>query len=286
MKAAIVLSSIAILAYYGLCSVPTGFAQKDTAELESTWKLTETVAVLDGAILQTALRYRLHKVQKGEVLLPGRETLRSLVAISGVKVFMSPELERCGLKIEALKTAVELQLRRNGIAVDEFPSDPNEQSKWFESHKAEGMWNTEPLHVYIDSISSDQTDVVGVDVAVSQSQRANLLSTAVPTTVLAETWHQSQLILGRRSNVATGCREAISELLEKYCNDWLATHMEGNGVKPTHGYSGDSIEWRSVKAVITYKSGVVGPEIAGQNAGSGLSGPPFGTAYSTQRRDE
>ena len=71
------------------------------AESGEDWQ--RTVGSLRGEILQAGLRYRLLKIQKGEVLVPGRETLRPLVAISGVKVYMSPELERCGLRAEAVE---------------------------------------------------------------------------------------------------------------------------------------------------------------------------------------
>jgi hypothetical protein len=42
--------------------------------------------------------------------------------------------------------------------------------------------------------------------------------------MLAETWKQSQVVLAGRSMMAEACREALNEMLETYCNDWLATH--------------------------------------------------------------
>lgn len=181
-----------------------------------------------------ALRYRWAEVQKHEVLVPGRESLRSLSAIKGVWVSVSPDVADCGLSPQAVKTLVELQLRRNGVEFHDMPADPNEFSrwiksnteqykKWIQAHPGE-MFNMDSLSVSIESISFAQTDIVAASVTVWQSQLVNLLSASTPTTMIATTWDQSQHVLGQRSDMASGCRDAINEMLEKYCNDWLATH--------------------------------------------------------------
>jgi hypothetical protein len=224
MKTTFILLSGAILLCYCCFNSARGFGEESPQELDTTWNLVKTVASLRGEILQTALRYRWHETQKGAFLVPGRESLRSLAAVSTVTVFVSPEVEHWGLTKEVLKTAVELQLRRNGVAVDEMPSDPNMRTEWITSRGALGMCKRQMLHVAIESISADWTDVMAADVTVWQAQSTNLLSTETPTIIIAETWRQSQQVLGRKSNMAKGCREAIGEILETYCNDWLATH--------------------------------------------------------------
>lgn len=162
----------------------------------------------------------------------GRGLLAPLVAVEGVYVFLSPELKDCGLMGDTVKTSVELELRRNGIQIEEPPVDPNEYKAWMLSHP-EAMFQMSPLFVEVESISLSDTPIMAANIKVSQNQLANLLSSDTPKTISVSTWSKTTYMIGGREVVAQGCRGVIDDLVKVYCNDWLAAHPNQHTQSPT-----------------------------------------------------
>lgn len=192
-------------------------------EKETLWAFIKTLESFDDGVLQEALRIKYERGKLGYPIAPGRESLRYLVGIEGVRLFVSPDLKESGLIEEAVKARVELKLRQNGITISEPPDDPNGFKIWMLSHPR-GTFNMSSLHVYMESISLSKTNVMAAHVTVSQSQSVDLLSADKPMLMVVRTWEEGQYLIGFGQKVAEGCREAVNDLLDIYCNDWLATH--------------------------------------------------------------
>ncbi|MCK4783443.1 MAG: hypothetical protein KAV87_06805 [Desulfobacteraceae bacterium] len=182
----------------------------------------EILQSFDDTVLQLALRT---KCDSARMITIGREPLVFLSGIDRVRVIIMPQLKEYGLTEEAVKTSIELRLRRNGIKLHDAPDDPNGLKAFMLSHP-NSVFFMSSLSLTIDSISLSKPDVVAADVDLSQSQIVNLLSAERPTFLVAETWHAGQQVIGSRKNVARGCQEAIDELVDMYCNDWLAAHTD------------------------------------------------------------
>lgn len=184
----------------------------------------KTLQSFDDTVLQMALRAKLPGARLIQI---GRAPLVFLSAIDRVSVIISPRLKEYGLTEDAVKTSIELRLRRNGIKVYDEPDDPNGLKAFMISHPG-SLFFMAGLSLTIDSISLSKVDVVAAHVDLSQSQIVNLLSPERPTFITAETWHAAEQVIGSRKNVARGCRESIDDLVDKYCNDWLAAHTDQN----------------------------------------------------------
>lgn len=189
---------------------------------ETQKSVFDTLQSFDDTVLQLALRTKF--IDK-KLIRIGRDTLVFLSGIDRVRA-MLPQLKEYGLTEDAVKTGIELRLRRNGIKVYDVPHDPNGFWTFISSHADIGFFSMADLSLTIETISLSKTDVVAASVRLSQSQTMALLSAERPTFIIAETWHAGQQVIGSRKNVARGCREAIDELVDMYCNDWLATHTD------------------------------------------------------------
>lgn len=221
MKSIKLLMLIAMLLVCNLAS----HAGSDNQETQNS--LFENLQSFDDTVLQLALRAKCDSVK----MIPiGRKPLAFLSGINQVQV-MLPQLKEYGLTEETVKTGIELRLRRNGIKVYDVPDDPNDFRAFILSNPDYRYFSTANLSLTIDIISSSTTDVIAAGVELSQSQLVNLLSAERPTFVIANTWHTGQLVIGSRRNVARGCQEAIDELVDIYCNDWLATHTDQKRVR-------------------------------------------------------
>jgi len=205
---------------------------------ENVDSFIKTLQSFDDKVLQSALRFKLFSAGCS---LPGRETLVSLTGIDRVRAIL-PGLKEYGLTEEVVKTSIELKLRRNGIKLYDAPDDPNGIREFMLSHP-DSVFCMAGLSLTIEKISLSKRDVVAASVDLSQSQTVALLSAERPTFVIVNTWHASQLLIGSGDNLTRGCREAIDELVDKYCNDWLATHTDkkrarlpqdeqNNGIQP------------------------------------------------------
>jgi hypothetical protein len=199
----------------------TGGGTQETKEPS----IVETLRSFDDRALQLALRAKFGG--NARLIVPGRESLVFLSAIDRVRVNISPRLEEYGLTEETVKTSIELRLRRNGIKLYDEPDDPNGLKAFMISHPDSHFFMA-GLSLTIDSISLSKADVVAANVEMWQSQIVNLLSAERPTFMTAMTWHEGQQVIGSRENVIRGCRESIDELVDKYCNDWLAAHTDKN----------------------------------------------------------
>jgi hypothetical protein len=199
----------------------TGGGTQETKEPS----IVETLRSFDDGTLQLALRAKF--CGNARIMELGREPLVFLNAINRVRVIISPRLKEYGLTEEAVKTSIELRLRRNGIKLYDEPDDPNGWKAFMISHP-DSVFFMAGLSLTIDSISLSKADVVSANVTLSQSQMMNLLSAERPTFITTYTWQEGQQVIGSRENVIRGCRESIDELVDKYCNDWLAAHTDKN----------------------------------------------------------
>ncbi|MBN1361920.1 MAG: hypothetical protein JW993_15090 [Sedimentisphaerales bacterium] len=217
LRASIAVIMILFVCRFGI-SAP-GAAQDDGEGVSAVF---EGLVSFDESVLQAALKAKY--IQKPpDTMMPGRESLRYLVGLSGVTVWISPGLKECGVTEEIVRARTELRLRQNGILVTEPPRDPNGFKAWMLSHPR-SIFNMASLFVSMESISLSRSGIMAVSVEVSQSQLANLLSAERPVVVLLETWTKGEHVIGSRQRVAAGCFDAMNELLDMYCNDWLATH--------------------------------------------------------------
>jgi len=199
----------------------TGGGTQETAK-----SFIETLQSFDETLLQLALRAKWVS-GNARIIELGRDPLVFLSGIDRVRVIILPRLKEYGLREEAVKTSIELRLRRNGIKVYDTPDDPNGLKAFMISHP-DSVFGMAGLSLTIDSISLSKADVVAADVVLSQSQIVNLLSAEKPAFMTAMTWHAADQVIGSRENVIRGCRESIDELVDKYCNDWLAAHTDKN----------------------------------------------------------
>lgn len=202
----------------------TGGGTQETNE-PSIVETLQTLRSFDDRTLQLALRAK--SCDNSRIIELGREPLAFLHAIDRVRVIISPRLKEYGLTEEAVKTSIELRLRRNDIKLYDEPDDPNGLKAFMISHP-DSLFFMAGLYLTIDSISLSKADVVAANVVLSQSQRLNLLSAERPTFMTADTWRAAEQVIGSRENVIRGCRESIDELVDKYCNDWLAAHTDKN----------------------------------------------------------
>lgn len=222
----ITLLSISALASH------TGGDKQETQE-----SVFDTLRSFDDTVLQLAMRL---KVPSRGVIPVGRETLVFLSSIGRVQV-MLPQLEEYGLTEKAVKTGIELRLRQNGIDVYDVPYDPNGFRAFMLSHPDFAFFSKADLGLTVDIISLSERNIIAASAELSQSQIVNLLSAEKPTFAAVKTWHASQQVLSSKENIARGCREAIDELVDMYCNDWLATHAIQNRVRlPQNKGSTDS----------------------------------------------
>jgi hypothetical protein len=201
-----------------ICSF-SGLAGSDKQEVQKS--IYDTFKSVDDTALQLALKTKY--LDKGPIQI-GRDTLVFLSGIDNVQV-MLPQLQEYGLTEGAVKTRIELRLRRNGIKVYDVPVDPNDDwIAFYRSHPDIGYFSTANLALTITIVSLSQRDIVAANVTLSQSQIASLLSADKPTFFLATTWSSGQLVIGSSQNIAQVCREAIDELVDMYCNDYLAAN--------------------------------------------------------------
>lgn len=203
-------------------SVLTGGGTQETKE-PSIVETLQTLRSFDDRTLQLALRAKL--AGNARIIELAREPLVFLRGIDGVRVIISPQLKEYGLTEEAVKTSIDLRLRRNGIKLYDTPDDPNSRKAFMISHP-DSVFFMAGLLLTIDSISLSKTNIVAASVDLSQSQIMNLLSAENPTFVVPQTWHAGEQVIGSRENIARGCRESTDDLVDKYCNDWLATHTD------------------------------------------------------------
>ncbi len=208
-----------LISFLSIC-VFTVHAESDKQEMQDSLAVINTLRSFDDTMLQQSLRVK--SIDK-ELLQIGRNTLIFLDGIDRVKVIL-PQLEKYGLTEETVKTGIELRLRRNGIRVYDVPTDPNGFRAFTLSHSDIRAFSLANLGLIIDVISSSQLDVVAADITLSQGQLVNLLSANKPTYVYVDTWRKSQQVIGSSKNIVQGCKEAIDELIDLYCNDYLAVH--------------------------------------------------------------
>jgi hypothetical protein len=188
------------------------------------WKRAfDKLRSFNDGILQETLKFKYVGRELVDPMTRGRESLKYLVDLDGVRAFVSPDLKECGVTEEMVKTRAELRLRQSGLLIREPPHDPNGFRAWMSSH-LRSTFNMAGLFVSMESISLSKPDIMAVDVKVCQSQIVNLLSADRPTFMLVYIWEHGQDVIGSRQRVVQGCWEAMNELLDMYCNDWLATH--------------------------------------------------------------
>ncbi len=213
--------SLVIITLLWICTLASHAGSDKQKTQESVF---EALQSFDETVLQLAMRIK--SADSERLIKPGRETLGFLKGIDGVRVLIAGEAKECGLREETVKTSIELRLRRNGIKVYDVPHDPNGFIAFLISHPDIGHFSLANLHLTIDSISLSKVNVIAANVELSQSQIVSLLSAERPTFLVADTWSVGQQVIGSRKNVARGCQEAIDELVDMYCNDWLATHTD------------------------------------------------------------
>ncbi len=211
------------------------YAGGSTQEVE--WStVIENLRAIDGRVLQLALRT---KCGDEEHVQAERETLVFLAGIDKVFVSIADPLEEYGLTEDVVKTTIELRLRRNGVKLYDAPADPNEYREFMLKHPA-SMFRMFGLSLCIDTISLDEGNVTAAHLTLSQSQFVNLLSAYEPTFIMATTWRAGSQVIGGPESVARRCRETIDDLVDKYCNDWLAAHGDKETHKPGNGARGPS----------------------------------------------
>lgn len=216
-------TSIAVLMTMLACRTAVYALSVAPDETEQLMTVIRTLGSFDDNVLQQALKIKYETQKLGDTIMPGRESLGYLVGLTRVDVFISPALKESGVSEEVVRARAELRLRQNGILLSEPPQDPNGFKAWMLLHPR-NIFNMASLFVSMESISLSHSDTMAVSVDVSQSQLANLLSAERPVVMLLETWTKGEHIIGARQRVAAGCFDAMDDVLDIYCNDWLATH--------------------------------------------------------------
>lgn len=207
--------------------VACGFAGQTVGGTDET-KFWETLSSFDSTVLQAALK--LKWIDSNNHVRTQRETLCYLKGVDKVIVNIDPNLGTA-LRDDVVKTSVELRLRGNGIPLHESPDAPNEMMAFMRSHPG-SMFDMPSLSLSIDSIQFGKTDALAAFVTLCQRQQADLLSADAPRFALVTTWKESHMLTGGLDAVARGCREAINDLVDEYCNDWLAAHADQEKAQP------------------------------------------------------
>lgn len=148
----------------------------------------------------------------------GRDTLRGLPGVEVVVEPFAPELDRDGLTVEAVRRAVDGQLRAAGVPI-------------FASQRS----NTSPAQPYLYiAVTGLRFDggaawALALQVEVRQSVRSAVTESRI---VDAVTWDQHTVLVVPTRQLPS-VREEITTLVTSFVDDWHATHTAASPVSPS-----------------------------------------------------
>lgn len=160
----------------------------------------------ESALSETEVRAFLYRYSK--YATEYRNSLSGLHNVMVLVELRGSEIERHGLTTKVLQTAVELQLRQQGIRVD-----PN------------GL----PLYVCVTAIPDEKTGIFAIFIEVQFSQPAVLLKNP-KTRTYATTWQHAHVWLAGLNKLGI-VRESVQDLVNEFINDYLAANPKEPPVK-------------------------------------------------------
>lgn len=136
----------------------------------------------------------------------GRASLRGIGPIAVVVTVVSSRLEGDGLTVESIRTAAELRLRQLRIPVAD----------------ARPLGKTPFLHVTVDGRSLGPRIAGGAFALTANLRQAVRVVATGFVLDGGTTWHAQ--FLGTDPEMGRGVREALTELVDRFSNDYLAAN--------------------------------------------------------------